>query len=106
MSKEEGIELLHLQEKAIDKEDFEYYLKELVKINKHKNLAIFMDNLKVHTSLDTKEVYKDLDIMPIFNAAYSPELNPIEAVFSKVKFNYNRERLNCLVNETFFDPYE
>ena len=40
----------------------------------------------------------------ICNVGYSPEFNAIEAVFSKVKALYNRQRLNCLINKTFFKP--
>ena len=41
--------------------------------------------------------------MPIYNLGYSPELNSIEAVFSKVKAIFNRQRLNGLVNKIDFD---
>ena len=34
---------------------------------------------------------------------YSPEFNPIEAVFSKVKAIFTRNRLNCLVNKKGFN---
>ena len=65
-----------------------------------------MDQLAVHKSKVIKPVYEKLDIMPIFNVGYSPELNGIEAVFSKVKRTYNKQRLNCLVNQIQFDPYK
>lgn len=58
-----------------------------------------MDKLAVHRANAIKPVYEKLGIMPIFNVGYSPELNPIEAVFSKVKRTYNKQRLNCLVNQ-------
>ena len=35
--------------------------------------------------------------------AYAPEYNPIEAIFSKVKAVFNRNRLNCLVNKKGFN---
>ena len=62
-----------------------------------------MDNLPVHKSNIVKPLYDSLNIMPIYNVSYSPELNPIEAVFSKVKAIFNRQRLNHLVNKTDFD---
>ena len=40
---------------------------------------------------------------PIWNIGYSPEFNPIEAVFSKVKRGFNSQRLNNLVNKTGFN---
>ena len=39
----------------------------------------------------------------IFNVSYSPEFNPIEAVFSKVKAHFSLNRLNCLVNKIGFN---
>ena len=57
----------------------------------------------MHKSNEVKPFYEKLNIMPIFNVAYSPELNPIEAVFSKVKAIFNRNRLNCLVNKIGFN---
>ena len=40
---------------------------------------------------------------PIWNIGYSPEVQPIEAVFSKVKREFNSQRLNNLVNKTGFN---
>ena len=40
---------------------------------------------------------------PIWNIGYSPEFQPIEAVFSKVKREFNSQRLNNLVNKTGFN---
>ena len=39
----------------------------------------------------------------MFNVGYSPELNPIEAVFSKVKACFNNKRLHNLVNKIGFN---
>lgn len=41
-----------------------------------------MDQLAVHKSKEVRPVYEELGITPIFNIGYSPEFNPIEAVFS------------------------
>ena len=48
-------------------------------------------------------VYKNLNIVPIYNVGYSPEFNPIESVFSQVKRVFCRKRLNKLVNKEEFD---
>ena len=50
-----------------------------------------MDNLTTHTSNKTKENMRKLGIRYIFNIAYSPDYNPIESVFSKVK-----QKFRCL----------
>ena len=44
-----------------------------------------------------------LDIKPIYNVGYSPEFNPIEAVFSKVKRQFSYHRLHNLVTKIGFD---
>ena len=49
-------------------------------------------------------VLRQPDIVPVYNVGYSPEFNAIKTVFSKVKAHYNRQRLNCLINKTFFRP--
>jgi transposase len=65
-----------------------------------------MDQLAVHKSKSIKPLYEKLNITPIFNVAYSPEFNPIEAVFSRVKAIFNQRRLNCLVNKIGFNADE
>jgi transposase len=62
-----------------------------------------MDNLAVHKHREVQLEYEKLNITPVFNVSYSPEFNPIEAVFSKVKSIYNQKRLNCLVNKIGFN---
>ena len=66
-------------------------------------IALFCDQLAVHKSKEVKPVYLSTNITPVFNVGYSPEFNPIEAMFSKVKSLFNRQRLNHLVNKTGFN---
>ena len=85
MTEEKGISLIMIYEQAIDNEDFCYFLKKLrVRFGKQP-IALFMDRLPVHKSKEVKEWWDKLNIKPVFNVSYSPEFNPIEAVFSKVK---------------------
>jgi len=44
-----------------------------------------MDNLSLHRSIEIRERMDELGFGYIFNAAYSPEFNPIETVFSLAK---------------------
>ena len=53
-----------------------------------------MDRLQVHKQKDVREWLAKLNITPLWNVSYSPEFNPIEAVFSKVKRLFNSRRLN------------
>ena len=65
-----------------------------------------MDQLSVHKAVDAKPYFPKLNIVPIWNVSYSPEFNPIEAVFSKVKAIFNRRRLNNLVRKLPFNTDE
>ena len=53
-----------------------------------------MDNLSVHRSKDAKKAYEDEDVFPIYNAPYSPDYNPIEFIFAKVKNHYRRTKIH------------
>ena len=37
-----------------------------------RKLALFMDNLQVHKTAAMMKLYQELDILVIFNVAYSP----------------------------------
>ncbi len=46
---------------------------------------VVMDNLSSHKRAKTRELIEAAGATAVFLAAYSPDLNPIEMVFSKVK---------------------
>ena len=98
-----GVELVRSYTRAIVAGDFIAYLKLLRRKYGNTPIALYLDQLQVHKARDVRPWYRQLDIMPILNVGYSPELNAIEAVFSKVKAQFNRNRLNCLVNKTGFN---
>ena len=103
MTEERGVLHVHIQDTPCDSEDFSYYLHVLSqKLNKQP-FALLMDNASIHKSKEVKPHYAELNITPVWNVAYSPEFNPIEAVFSKVKRLFNNQRLNNLVNKTGFN---
>ena len=54
-------------------------------MNVEDKIALFMDNLSAHKSDKSKAEMTKLGFRYIFNVPYSPEFNPIEFVFSKVK---------------------
>ena len=69
---------------------------------KGKPFALFMDQLTVHRAKLVNPVYKELKITRIFNKTGSPDYNPIESVFSQVKRDYCRNRLQSLANDQAF----
>ena len=103
VSEERGVELVHIQDRAVNEYDFLRYLVNLSRVNDRKPFALFMDNLSVHKTGTVKLMYERLSITPLFNIPYSPDTNPIESCFSQVKRYYRCKRLGCLVNATPFD---
>ena len=55
-------------------------------------ICIFMDNLSVHRSERSKAAMREHGFRWVYNISYSPELNPIEFVFSQVKANFRTLR--------------
>ena len=64
-----------------------------------------MDNLTTHTSKKSKETMRKLNIKPAYNLSYSPDLNPIESTFSKVKQKFKILRVQKLTGQ-IQDSYE
>ena len=87
----------------MNKFKFSAYLKELSDKMGRKPFTLFMDNLSCHHSDMAKAAYSKLKITPIFNAAYSHEMNPIELVFSKVKHLFKKEKLYRIMNKMKVD---
>ena len=57
------------------------FLRRLAEINKGKRLAIVMDNLAVHKTLNVKSLMRELGFVWIYVVPYSPEYNAIELPF-------------------------
>lgn len=96
---ETGMDLFACHKKSINTEKYIDYLNDLRKLHKGKNIAIFCDNLSVHHNWYVKDKLEDLEIPCIYNAAYAPQFNPIELVFSKVKQRYKVYKTNEIVNK-------
>ena len=62
-----------------------------------------MDNLSAHKTQEVLQYMHENDIKYIFNVPYSPDFNPIEAVFSKVKSFFKKRKLSAIANEKEFD---
>ena len=103
MTAENGLGNITIHSQAINSADFIDFLSKLRNKYAKRSIALFMDQLAVHKSREVRPWYEKLDITPVYNVAYSPEFNPIEAAFSKVKRIFNQRRLNCLVNKIGFN---
>jgi len=103
VSEENGVELIHIQDRAVNAFDFGRYLGNLSRANGGRPFALFMDNLSAHKTNVMKQMYTRLGITPLYNVPYTPSTNPIEHCFSQVKHHFKSKRLNCLVNDETFN---
>jgi hypothetical protein len=106
VSSEEGFIYYELDDKAVTTESWLEYIRSLSAEMDNEPFALYMDQLQVHKTKAAKKLYNELEIFPIYNISYMPELNPIESVFSQVKRVFNRQRLWALVNDVPFDMEE
>ena len=91
ISREKGQELFMQFPKSVNGEKFQEYLEKLRAANGDAKICLFMDNLSVHKSPDSIKKMQQLNYRWVFNVAYSPDYNPIETTFAKVK-----HRFRCL----------
>ena len=58
---------------------------------------LFLDNLSVHKTRAVQEVYRELDLTPLFNAPYSPQYNGIESYWFLLKQVYKKLLLTNMI---------
>ena len=68
-----------------DRESFGLYLNEVLRPKLSPGWIVVMDNLSVHKNRRVRELIEEKGCELWFLPAYSPDLNPIEQVFSKIK---------------------
>ena len=88
VSKENGIEHFMTFHRSVNIPKFKDYLQALREANGEDKICIFMDNLSAHTSKKSKEALTRLGFRYIYNVSYSPDYNPIEYCFSKIKATF------------------
>ena len=97
ISKEKGQELFMIFERSVDIPKFKEWLLRLREENGDDKICLFMDQLSAHTSKKSKAAMRSLAFRYVYNVAYSPDYNPIESVFSKVKQSFRALRAQKLV---------
>jgi len=70
---------------SVNMTKFKVYLDELRARYFFDDICIYLDNLSVHRSNAIKERMDELSIAYVFSPIYSPDLNPVEYVFSMAK---------------------
>ena len=88
---EDGIKAPYTYSTSLTASLFIYYLDTYVVPILTDNQTIIMDNLPVHHAKIVKDYLNEKQINVLYLPAYSPELNPIEEAFSKIK-NYIKKQ--------------
>ena len=70
---------------ATDTEVFQTYVREILGPTLRPGDVVVMDNLGLHKSQATLDLITQTGAQVLFLPAYSPDLNPIEKMWSKVK---------------------
>ena len=72
-------------EGATDTEVFRAYVQEVLCPTLRAGDVVIMDNLSPHKNTQTLHLIQQVGAQALFLPAYSPDLNPIEKMWSKVK---------------------
>ena len=72
-------------EGAVDRKMFDAYIKEGLAPTLRPGDIVVMDNLSAHKSQQAREVIRMQQAEMLFLPAYSPDFNPIEKMWSKIK---------------------
>jgi transposase len=80
-----GIRCSMVVDGAINAEVFEAFVKQVLVPQLREGDVVVMDNLSSHKRAATRKLIEDAGATLLFLPPYSPDFNPIEMVFSKIK---------------------
>ncbi len=81
----EGIRCSTVVDGAVNGDVFESFVEFVLLPELHPGDVVIMDNLSSHKRQRTRELIESTGAELVFLPPYSPDLNPIEMVFSKIK---------------------
>lgn len=70
-------------------------------LGKYQGQAILMDNARTHKSIILRETVAGTTNKIVFNVPYNPETNPIELLFSPLKYYLRTTKKNNTYNDVF-----
>lgn len=89
------VECYKIVKNAVNTDIYLDFIKDNINIFKYKN--IYQDNAQIHHTKKLKEYININKLSFRYNPPYSPEFNPIEIIFSKMKTLYrNLEHINII----------
>jgi transposase len=81
---------------AIHGELFLAYVEQILVPTLHKGDIVVMDNLRSHTVVGVQKAIESAGAKVLYLPPYSPDLNPIEMVFSKLKMLVRKLKLRTM----------
>jgi len=81
----EGVRCSTVVDGAVNADVFEAFVEQVLVPELRRGDIVVMDNLSSHKRAHTRELIEAVGAQLVFLPPYSPDLNPIEMVFSKVK---------------------
>jgi transposase len=81
----EGIGPSMILDGAINGAAFQVYIEQVLVPSLHPGQIVVMDNLNVHKNAAVRTALRQAGCYPLFLPSYSPDFNPIELAFSKIK---------------------
>lgn len=83
-------------EGSSDKESFSLYLREVLCPALSPGQIVLMDNLSVHRGSWVREMVEERGASVMLLPSYSPDYNPIEEAFSKIKHSLRKAKARTL----------
>jgi len=96
----EGMRCSTVVDGAVNGDVFEAFVEQVLVPDLRPGDVVIMDNLSSHKRQRVRELIEDADAHLAFLPAYSPDLNPIELIFAKVK--QLLRSLACRTRETLW----
>lgn len=80
-----GIDAPYVQEGAVDRRIFTAYVDQVLVPTLRPGQTVLMDNLNVHKGQQIRQAIEAAGCQLVFLPSYSPDFNPIEPAFAKIK---------------------
>lgn len=100
----DGVRCSMLTDGPINADAFEAFVEQVLVPQVHPGDVVVMDNLGSHKRFRTRELIESAGAKLVFLPPYSPDLNPIERVFAKIK--HLLRSLACRTQETLWNAMQ
>nr|AAB42034.1 42 kDa 'D,D35E' transposase [Oxytricha trifallax] len=106
ISEDAGLETYVIHPRSIKTEQYIKFLEQLREKYPEQEIILFVDNLSVHKTKETRKSYEQLRITPVFNVPYSPQFNGIEFYWGILKGHYKKLLLYHLMHDLPIDTVD